>query len=162
MSHTRTGAKYPCVMPGGSPERRVAVQGCPARSAVQPGLLTALLTALSAVLLTVLWAAPSAEALVGQDPAPDPTSEPAPGTEVPAGQVPDATTTTVEVLAPAAGSTEQSESEKAGGRVQLVVIALIVLAVVVAAVTAVFWRRTRPSRLASAEAAVVVGHTPKS
>lgn len=159
-------------MPGGSPERRVAVRPRVAWSMILPVLLAALLTA--------LWMAPRAEARVGQDPAPEPTTEGSPPTDVPGeqvpaqtpvdpgvpstsspGDVPDATTTTVEVLAPTGTSPEQSESEKADRRVRLVVISLVVLAGVVAVVTVVFWRRTKPSRLASAEATAVVGHTGK-
>lgn len=159
-------------MPGGSPRRRVAVRPRVVWCVVLPTLLTAL--------LAVLGPAPRAEARVGQDPAPDPVTEGSPAGDVPGeqapsqtpvepgtpsthapGDVPDATTTTVDVLAPTGTSPERSESEKADRRVQLVVISLVVLAVVVAVATVVFWRRTRPSRLASAEATAVVGHTGK-
>lgn len=126
-------------------------------------------------LLLVLCVAPFAEARVRQDPAPAPTDEPAAGASVPGEQaplqpsgdpgapvppassgVPGETTTTLAVLGPTAASQEQSESERANQRVQLVVVSLLVLAIVVAGATFVFWRRTSPSRVTSSEANAVV------
>jgi hypothetical protein len=156
-------------MPGGTPTNGVVAR------------LPAVLVALLLGLLFSQFVAPLAEAGVRQDPAPDPTNEPEPGAGAPGEQapvqpngdppapvppassgVPDATTTTVAVLGPTAASQEQSESDKADQRVQLVVISLLVLAVVVAVATIVFWRRTSPSRVASSSASAVVSRVGKS
>lgn len=128
----------------------------------------------------MLWAVPQAGARPGQDPAPEPGVEEAPGgvdpggqapAQVPAGpeaptapaesDAPDATTTTVEVLGPNAASEKETESDRAGRRVRWVVIALLVLAVVVSVVTVVFWRRTTPARVTAAEADAVVSRAGK-
>lgn len=104
------------------------------------------------MILFTLSAAPDpASAGPRQDIPPEPTTDTAPVT---AGSGDGTDTTEVDVVGPLEVEPERSDSDRAGDRVQLVIVALLVLALVVTAATVAFFVKSNPQRVASAEARV--------